>query len=398
MLNYYDILGVQQNATKKQLEAACKLLTPTKISYEISRTLLDDNERVKYNRHLNGDVSIPQTSVNWKSYKWWDTNYQGIVEKVVNSKAKRTASAFTSFLYIFASFASIVLLANTPDNLALSAILQVAFCVMWFARRHRKPSAAAIVIISLWNALLLTWIWTSAIVLFDYKIALSIVSVSVIFLGFRMNTLSHISSLGRSKIKLHVRIPDKHILGNYHWGMAGNLQDAVGKFGYENVFKGETGEKYTEELLKNFESIPGVRVFHGLRFPGSHNADVDHAIISGNNLIFIDSKQWSSGEYFWKDPDTINQKMSNGKIQLRETSFHVAVDRYKALLPQKLNIYAVIMIHGKGIKINYSPIHNGVALLDTEDGIGTIGQVLNDGFDNGVIDTTVVNSLANSLK
>lgn len=52
------------------------------------------------------------------------------------------------------------------------------------------------------------------------------------------------------------------------FGSAGSVADSVDRFGEARVARGVEGERYTAELLKFFALIPGVAVFHGLRFPG----------------------------------------------------------------------------------------------------------------------------------
>jgi hypothetical protein len=48
-------------------------------------------------------------------------------------------------------------------------------------------------------------------------------------------------------------------------------------------------------------------VFHGLAWPGSVFADVDHAVLCGRRLALIESKTWLPGHYttndtgFWRD-------------------------------------------------------------------------------------------------
>lgn len=402
MLNYYEILGLKQNATKQQVEEACKkvLPTPTHIRHEISRTLLNDTERVKYNRYINGEVDIRQTPVNWKEYAWWDTNYNGVLAQVVDNSSKLAKSGFMHFLYVVLLVVSSFALLFIPDTFLMVALAQFVFGMMWIRRRKKKPSKLANALVVSWNVIaifgtLFHFYPDSAL---EYKVALVCSMLATMFCGFIMNELSHSSAGEHSKIQMTTKIPPKHIIRNYHWGVAGNLSDALGKFGYENVYKGETGEKYTAELFSQFEFIPGVRVFHGLKFPGSYNADVDHAILSGNNLIFVDSKQWSSGEYWWENVDMIHQKTAGGKLQPRETKFHVAVDRYASLLPKKLNVYGVILVHGQNVTILDGTANNQIVMANTKDGIGLIGQLLNDGFDNGAINRIVVNSLASSLK
>ncbi|MCC2313280.1 nuclease-related domain-containing protein [Cellulomonas xiejunii] len=40
-------------------------------------------------------------------------------------------------------------------------------------------------------------------------------------------------------------------------------------------------------------------MFHALRWPGTDSADIDHAVIVGDRLAIIDTKNWKSGRYYW---------------------------------------------------------------------------------------------------
>jgi len=42
----------------------------------------------------------------------------------------------------------------------------------------------------------------------------------------------------------------------------------------------------------------GVRIFHGLAWPGSVFTDIDHALLCGRRLVLIESKSWLPGHYY----------------------------------------------------------------------------------------------------
>ncbi|WAH97537.1 hypothetical protein [Arthrobacter sp. MMS18-M83] len=42
-------------------------------------------------------------------------------------------------------------------------------------------------------------------------------------------------------------------------------------------------------MLELLLRIPGTAVYHGLRFPGHQDADVDHAVALGNVVYLLDS-------------------------------------------------------------------------------------------------------------
>ncbi|GAA3842503.1 DnaJ domain-containing protein [Saccharothrix violaceirubra] len=65
-------------------------------------------------------------------------------------------------------------------------------------------------------------------------------------------------------------------------------------------------ERLTAALIAEYLShLPGVRVFHGLAWPGSVFADVDHAVLCGRRLVLIESKSWLPGHYEAEDDGTV---------------------------------------------------------------------------------------------
>lgn len=78
---------------------------------------------------------------------------------------------------------------------------------------------------------------------------------------------------------------------------------AAGPFDAKSSELGARGEKalgdMLNEIAKNYPTQ--MMVFHGLRFsPGEDGADVDHAVLIGNKLIFLDAKSWKYGNYSWE--------------------------------------------------------------------------------------------------
>ena len=57
-------------------------------------------------------------------------------------------------------------------------------------------------------------------------------------------------------------------------------------------------KRLTAELLATYLTrLPGVRIFHGLAWPDSVFADIDHAVLCGHRLVLIESKRWLPGHY-----------------------------------------------------------------------------------------------------
>jgi hypothetical protein len=69
-------------------------------------------------------------------------------------------------------------------------------------------------------------------------------------------------------------------------------------FGSPGTERDELAERLTADLLETYLTrLPGARIFHGLAWPGSVFADVDHAVLCGKRLVLIESKLWLPGHY-----------------------------------------------------------------------------------------------------
>lgn len=181
------------------------------------------------------------------------------------------------------------------------------------------------------------------------------------------------------------------------WGMPGILDDAVEKFGQHNIDLGTAGEEITAKLLEDLLNIPGTRIFHGLKFPGSRNADVDHAIINGNKIVFIDSKMWVGAHYKWLRFDTI------GRVRRKEfkevhTNFPAAVG-YLSQSFSKQQVMAMTIIHPNNrsrVSFDNSQASN-VILINGQDAIRDIGNWFSKDL-TGMIDLNAMQKLEYQLK
>lgn len=63
---------------------------------------------------------------------------------------------------------------------------------------------------------------------------------------------------------------------------------------------GKAGELATESLLNELAGISdGPTVLHDLVVPlPGYTANIDHAVVSGQNVVLIDTKNWKSGRYW----------------------------------------------------------------------------------------------------
>lgn len=151
------------------------------------------------------------------------------------------------------------------------------------------------------------------------------------------------------------KISTKEMKNNKIWGVAGDLSSATDVFGAQAVALGSAGEKFTAELMEQLLRIPGTRILHGLRYPGSENADVDHVIINGDKIVFVDSKLWKAGDYSWQWDGVILRKNGDESITI-DTSFHHAVNSFHKQMAG-VKIRSNILIHsasGKPVNIDNS--------------------------------------------
>jgi hypothetical protein len=103
-------------------------------------------------------------------------------------------------------------------------------------------------------------------------------------------------------------------------------------FGRVGTDADQWGERLTADLLSRYLArLPGARIFHGLAWPGSVFADIDHAVLAGRRLVLIESKTWLPGHYaadsaggLWRN----GRRFRGGGSRLAES-----LDAYRDLLP-----------------------------------------------------------------
>ena len=103
------------------------------------------------------------------------------------------------------------------------------------------------------------------------------------------------------------------------------------------------GEWMTLDLLSGYlGQIPAARIFHGLAWPGSSRAEVDHAVLCGRKLLLIESKMWPAGHYtsdgnggLLRDGETFD----GASLRLGRT-----VAAYQMLLP-KVQVEGIVLVH-----------------------------------------------------
>ncbi|OLT38543.1 hypothetical protein BJF85_09600 [Saccharomonospora sp. CUA-673] len=107
-------------------------------------------------------------------------------------------------------------------------------------------------------------------------------------------------------------------------------------FGNPGTEDDQIAERRTADMLGRYVTrLPGARIFHGLAWPGSVFADIDHAVLCGHRLLLVESKRWLPGHYSTA-PDAAGEpvlhrngrRFGGGGSRLAE-----ALDVFEELLP-----------------------------------------------------------------
>ncbi|MBW4716097.1 J domain-containing protein [Saccharothrix obliqua] len=102
-------------------------------------------------------------------------------------------------------------------------------------------------------------------------------------------------------------------------------------------------EGLTADLMSRYLTrLPGARLFHGLAWPESVFADVDHAVLCGRRLVLVESKSWLPGHYAAEEDGTL---WRNGHpFRGGATRLPRSLALYRKLLPW-LDIRAALVIY-----------------------------------------------------
>lgn len=173
-------------------------------------------------------------------------------------------------------------------------------------------------------------------------------------------------------------VKDQRVFGDPGVG----LYETINRFGADNVAKGVHGERLTADLLDHLMILPGVRIIHGLHFPGSQKADVDHAVICGNRVAFIDSKYWTGGDWSWDAPGVVvNRKTPGGPGYPRTTHFQNAVESFTRSL-KGMEVRGWFIIHpndGRPVATDNTKAFGQPRLANSEQALEEIGAWLLEG-------------------
>lgn len=199
-------------------------------------------------------------------------------------------------------------------------------------------------------------------------------------------------------------VPD-YLVGSKVFGQAGNLKDARGKFSDANIDKGEAGEKLTASLLNDLLRIPGTRIFHGVEWPGTKAADIDHIVVNGSKVALVDSKMWSGKKHIITSKGHIVTYSGNNESYGRDLRFPFAVKHLSSALRHKAGTkatcYGWLAIHNPNgrrpaVDNKYNP-GLPVHLASADDAVNQIGAWLAAEAD-GVVDVELMDNLLNRVK
>lgn len=199
-----------------------------------------------------------------------------------------------------------------------------------------------------------------------------------------------------------------YISENKVFGIAGDLSSARGKFSDKNIELGEEGEVRTAAMLNELLVIPGTRIFHGVRWPGSDNADIDHIAINGRKIALIDSKMWSGNTHTITSNGAVSSSQYGGeKPVIRDLMLPkaiVSMTRHNQRRGvKKADMHGWLAIHKlnkKSVKVNnkYNP-GLPVTLGDAKDVIDSLGTWFSDEKKlDGSIHQDVVDSIFSTMK
>lgn len=129
------------------------------------------------------------------------------------------------------------------------------------------------------------------------------------------------------------------------WGIEGAIRGDV-KAGIE-------GEIATSKILNAYtRTNPHITVFHSIRWPGNTQGDTDHIVLSGRQVIIIDSKRWKTKRKYSVTP---NGTILRGTVRFPEGKVKMlpAINSWKKSLPRGAKIVGLICIAQKEVFVPY---------------------------------------------
>ncbi|PXY19067.1 J domain-containing protein [Prauserella muralis] len=130
-------------------------------------------------------------------------------------------------------------------------------------------------------------------------------------------------------------------------------------FGRPGADPDQVGERLTADLLSRYLTrLPGARIFHGLSWPDSVFADVDHAVLCGRRLVLVESKLWLPGHYSTGDGVLLRngRRFRGGGSRLPDS-----VEAFRALLPDVEVRGALVVYPSRAGALSTEPEPQGTA-------------------------------------
>ena len=447
MATHYEILGIDTDADRSAVKKAyfklCRTYHPDvsgdanghffKLVTAAYETLSDEKARARYDRELNNhngytssdydaneddDDDVPTSApeperhrteglirdspIDFSRMEWFNKDYSQVTEKVVLRHPNMLWAIAGTIAFVLGVVTTGCLSLTTSPPFPVIVYLGLSIAAIFTQNkfsRFRMSQANFIAVMSAWAS---GYVWdivreiqSSHLELLPFLLLILTGGFGFlgIYAGHKCRKWS-ILKVDRGRMVMSAKDAKEYAI----WGKPGELSDAIDKFGQRNVALGAIGEKRTAEMLSQLFAIPGTKIFHGLKFPDSENADVDHAVVNGDKIAFIDSKMWSGGHYSWAGNGTIIRDKKYDSLELY-TNFPRAVQKLDATLFHEAESRGWILIHSNDNRQVRTDNSNsqGVRLGTAQECLEEIGNWFAE--DNtGIINRGILNAIIHKLK
>lgn len=393
----YEVLGVAPDADPAEIKAAfrkrARKMHPDVAGEEMSsfylllqhahEVLSEPVRRAEYDRSLRGEApssSTPPPEPEERSHaasdeppRIWGERVPG---EAYGGPLPREGHDISNMPWL-RTFEGVEQSSATITNVGLrwwqTALIGAGGLVLLVGSCLLSPLMVLLLPVVLWAALRIWWIRrvpeVTCVLLLAWTVLSGVVSALVAVvqgqpwqwpvLGVIGSLLGIIVSLW-AVYDLAVREPLRARLRDipegFSWGEPGqNLAAGQGRFGLDATLDGIEGERLTAaEVAWFLGAIPGVRLVNSIEFPGtSSGADVDHAVVCGDKVAFVDSKAWKPGQYAMVDGQDAIRVGTAGAWDYYPAHMPTAVDLYQALLAKHrlrgVDVRGYIVVHPKSL-------------------------------------------------
>lgn len=346
-------------------------------------------------------------------WKWFNTDYSRyrVVDPdpyattlVEEERSRLRPGIFSLFLLgIVLFFATVISFAGIHDHHLLGILVGPSTALLggMLLHNHRKKlEVFGWVLLVLSYVITLIW-WGIQTGQINTNIYSAVQTGAALLLGWLLwKSIEYYDEL----VEVPVRVTSSslhHSPQQRIFGVPGGVANASEKFGQYATDAGVQGEEDTAVLLNLLMKIPGTVVYHGLCFPGSTTADVDHAVSHGSTVFLLDSKMWRWGEYEWqcKGVDESDEIIrTDGYGRPRKNHMDAAADKYSDLLGPGVDVVPLLLMHGKKVRVGENNVScKGVLMLTADDAMHFIGDILSENMpkwrDNEVVRGTLIRNL-----